>query len=140
MTPTLTISIGRIAAAIGVPNKAENAALIPHMIMTCLSLSSKRNSFPKAFPILPPICNAAPSRPAEPPNRCVINVDTKIRGAIRSGNSSSEWMAEMTRFVPVSFSLCKKRYIATIPRPPSGNRKISQVFCVRKTVTNDNAK
>lgn len=73
-------------------------------------------------------------------DRNMINVDTKIRGAIRSGNSSSEWMAEMTRFVPVSFSLCKKRYIATIPRPPSGNRKISQVFCVRKTVTNDNAK
>ena len=140
MTPTLTISIGRIAAAIGVPNSAENAALIPHMIITCLSLLSKRNSLPNALPILPPICKAAPSRPADPPNKCVISVDTKISGAIRSGSSSSEWIAEMTRFVPVSFSLCRIRYIATIQTPPSGRRKISQLFCVRRTVTSDKAK
>ena len=50
----------RQAAAIGVPKRAENAALMPHMIMTCLSLSSKRKNFPIAFPILPPICRAAP--------------------------------------------------------------------------------
>ena len=34
-------------------------------------------SFPIAFPILPPICRAAPSRPADPPNRCVISVGNK---------------------------------------------------------------
>ena len=32
MMPTLTTSMEKMAAAIGVPNSAENAALIPHMI------------------------------------------------------------------------------------------------------------
>ena len=40
MMPTLTTSMEKMAAAIGVPNSAENAALIPHMIMMCLSFSS----------------------------------------------------------------------------------------------------
>ena len=35
--------------------------------------------------MLPPIWRAAPSRPAEPPKRCVIRVDTKISGAILNG-------------------------------------------------------
>ena len=69
MTPTLIISMEKIAAAIGVPNSALNAALMPHIIMTCLSFSSNLNTLPIELPMLPPICSAAPSRPAEPPNR-----------------------------------------------------------------------
>ena len=37
--PVLAGNIGRTAAARGVPKRAENAALIPHM-MTCLRSSS----------------------------------------------------------------------------------------------------
>ena len=95
-TPTLTISIGRMAAAIGVPKRAENAALMPHMIMTCLSLSSKRKNFPIAFPILPPICRAAPSRPADPPKKQVrvsAGPEIKIKGAMRRGSCHAEWIA-----------------------------------------------
>ena len=62
---------------------AENAALMPHIIMICLSFSSKPNSLPRPFPMLPPSCSAAPSRPAEPPNRWGISVEIKMRGAIR---------------------------------------------------------
>ena len=29
---------------------------------------------------LPPICTAVPSRPAEPPNRCVTTVDSRMTG------------------------------------------------------------
>ena len=104
MIPTLTTSMEKIAAAMGVPNRAEKAALIPHMVMICLSFSSNLNSFPISFPILPPSCRAAPSRPDEPPRRWVINVETKIKGAIRRGSLSPEWMEEITRFVPASLS------------------------------------
>ncbi len=108
MMPTLTTSMEKIAAAIGVPKSAENAALMPHIIMICLSFSSKPNSLPRPFPMLPPSCSAAPSRPAEPPNRWVISVEIKMSGAIRNGILSPEWMAESTRFVPESFSLCER--------------------------------
>ena len=77
-------------AAIGVPNSDEKAALIPHIIITCLSFSSKRKIFPRELPILPPICKAAPSLPAEPPKKCVISVDINIKGAMRNGSLSPE--------------------------------------------------
>ena len=35
--------------------------------------------------ILAPICTPVPSRPAEPPNKCVINVPTNTKGAILNG-------------------------------------------------------
>ena len=70
MIPTETTSIGKIAAAIGVPNSEENTALMPTIIMVFLSDSLNRNSFPMLFPILPPSCSAAPSRPTEAPTRC----------------------------------------------------------------------
>ena len=38
--------------------------------------------------MLPPSWSAAPSRPAEPPKRCVITVLTKIKGAIINGTFS----------------------------------------------------
>ena len=44
---------------------------------------------------------AAPSRPAEPPNRWVISVDTKIRGATLTEIWLSDWMEDRTRLVPV---------------------------------------
>ena len=89
MIPTLTTSMEKTAAAMGVPNRAEKAALIPHIIMTRLSFSSIRKTFPRKFPMLPPSCRAAPSRPAEPPNRWVRIVAVKIRGAVLRGISRS---------------------------------------------------
>ena len=90
------------AAVIGVPNSAENTALIPHRVSMCLSLSSSLRIFPIDTPILPPIWRAAPSRPEEPPNKCVITVDTNMSGAIREGISFSTLLMEpITRFVPL---------------------------------------
>ena len=50
-------SSAKIVAVSGVPNRAENTALMPQSVA------------------MPPICSAAPSRPALPPNRCVMTVD-----------------------------------------------------------------
>ena len=52
--PTLITSIEKTAAATGVPKSAEKHALIPHIIIIRVSLSSKLNSFAKALPKEPP--------------------------------------------------------------------------------------
>ncbi len=109
MMPTLTTSREKMAAAMGVPNRAEKAALMLHMVMMFLSFSSKPTRLPMALPMLPPSCSAAPSRPAEPPSRWVIRVERKISGAMRRGSRWPEWMEESTRFVPVSFSCWSRR-------------------------------
>ena len=69
-----------MAAAIGVPKRAEKQALIPHIIIILVSLSSKCNILAIKLPKEPPTCRAAPSRPAEPPQRCVS------QGAIKRHN------------------------------------------------------
>ncbi len=116
-------SIENMAADIGVPNKAEKQALIPHIIIIRVSLSSKWNSFAKKLPSEPPTCSAAPSRPAEPPHRCVSSVEIIISGATFTGTSASDCMAVMTRFVPVLFDSFISLYIKTIIRPAAGSKK-----------------
>lgn len=88
--PTLITSIENTAAAIGVPKSAEKQALIPHMIVIFVSLVSYFAIFAKKFPNEPPICNAAPSLPAEPPVRWVRAVLTIMRGVIRNGTRSPD--------------------------------------------------
>ena len=98
--PTVLISIGRTAAARGVPKSAENAALMPHMMTCLLSSSGKCSSLAMAELMLPPICRAAPSRPAEPPVRWVSDVAAKISGARAAGTSSPFRIEARMRFVP----------------------------------------
>ena len=50
-------------------DSAEKAALIPHIVMIFLSSASILISLDTPFPMLPPSCIAAPSRPADPPKR-----------------------------------------------------------------------
>lgn len=111
-----------MAAAIGVPKRAEKQALIPHIIIILVSLSSKCNILAIKLPKEPPTCRAAPSRPAEPPQRCVSSVDIIIRGATRTGTSALDWIAVITRLVPVFLSSCVKWYIRTIIIPAAGRK------------------
>jgi hypothetical protein len=67
--PILTTSIAKTKAPIGVPKTAEKRAAIPQTERMCLFSSSIRNNLPKTDERLPPICSAAPSLPAEPPQR-----------------------------------------------------------------------
>lgn len=98
--PTLTTSIAKTHAAIGVPNTAANTPLIPHMVRMWRSSSFKRNSLPKNVATLPPIWSAAPSRPAEPPSRCVIVVPRKMAGASKMETPLLLRTPSNTSFVP----------------------------------------
>ena len=72
-----------MAAVRGVPNRAEKAADMPHMVMMRRSLSSRRIHRPTLEEMEPPIWRMAPSRPEEPPHRWVSMVAAKTRGAVR---------------------------------------------------------
>ena len=51
--------------------------------------------------MLPPICSAVPSRPAEPPKRCVTSVPNRTSGAIRRGTPAPGWwISSMSRLFP----------------------------------------
>ena len=105
MTPTLTTSMAKIAAAMGVPKRAAKPALMPQRVIMCISLMSSRKSRPRVCPKLPPSCKAAPSRPAEPPNRWVITVAVKIKGAVFQETVSRERTENSTISVPGSLSM-----------------------------------
>ena len=64
---------------------AAKAADIPHMVNTRMSFSSSFSHRPMLPETEPPSWRAAPSRPAEPPNRWVSTVERKISGAVRKG-------------------------------------------------------
>ena len=73
-------AMAKTVAASGVPNRAEKKAAIPASVAVRMSRSSRCSSFPTSKPMVPPICSAAPSRPAEPPTRWVSRVDRKMEG------------------------------------------------------------
>ena len=83
--PIATTSIAKIAPVTGVPKTAPNPAATPHISKMLLSLSFKASHLENKEAILPPICTAVPSRPADPPNKCVTRVATKTIGAMRTG-------------------------------------------------------
>lgn len=62
------------APASGVPKIEAKPALIPIATITRWSRLGKRKSLEKRSAIAPPICTPVPSRPADPPNRCVRTV------------------------------------------------------------------
>ena len=51
--------------------------------------------------MLPPICSAAPSRPALPPTMWVTTVAAKITGVSIRGTFSPKWMEWMISLVPL---------------------------------------
>ena len=96
----LITSIENTAAAIGVPNRAAKAPLMPHMTAIFISFSSRRITLPIWFPMLPPNWRAAPSRPEEPPLIWVRSVPRKTAGAVPKVISVPEWIDSITIFVP----------------------------------------
>ena len=84
MTPTVITSIAKITEVSGVPKSAAKPAAMPHIVIKRQSRFSKRSALPSCPDTLPPSSRAAPSRPLDPPNRCVATVETKMSGAVRS--------------------------------------------------------
>ena len=81
----------------------------------------------------PPICRAAPSRPALPPHRWVMTVDTKITGTSSPGTCSPKWTEAMTSLVPFP-SVLVIRYSPTMARPPTGIRYSTHEWARRTCV------
>ena len=136
MCPTDTTSIENTAAVTGVVKMAENAPLIPHIIIVPMLSFLSFKSLPAAEPIPPPICSAAPSLPAEPPKRCVKNAPINIKGTSRFDAACFDLMQSITVFVE---RFCfERRYIAIMTIPASGRKNIRRGFpslvCVAKAI------
>ena len=77
----LMTTMANTVAVRGVPNKAEKNAAMPAMVAVRRSRSSRLKRFPAWRPMVPPICKAAPSRPALPPPRWVSTVLINMTGS-----------------------------------------------------------
>ena len=108
-------------AASGVPNSAVKNAAMPHSVAVRQLCSLRRSSLPVCQPMSPPICSAAPSRPALPPVRCVSTVPMKMAGSSSRATGLPSCTASMTSsvFMP---SVPVSLYSATMARPASGSR------------------
>lgn len=89
---------------------------------------------PTFQPMLPPICSAAPSRPAEPPHRWVSTVPRKMAGTSRMLTGSPLCTARMTLLVPTP-SHFVALYRAVMRRPAAGSRNRSPGWSARSSVT-----
>ena len=107
---------------------------MPAIINVFLSSSFKRSVFDIKLPTLPPICSAAPSRPADPPNKCVITEEMKISGPIRTGKCGSECIELITKSVPASLYFASL-YSSTITIPPIGKKYMSHGWLTLSCVT-----
>ena len=134
MTPTLSTSMAKIAAPIGVPKRAENPAAIPAMVRMRESRSSSFSRLLSLRPMLPPIWRAAPSRPALPPVRWVRTVDRKISGSMRKRSCRASRTEARINSVPPSLSMSSRWYRPTMARPATGSRKIIKKWSCRKLV------
>ena len=112
---------------------AEKNAAIPVMVAIFRSLLESFVTRPMPFPRHPPICRAAPSRPAEPPQRWVRIVPVKIAGsrAILRGEPSRTF--SITVSVPLPSSL-NPLYIPTIATPARGRKYSSHGYLKRRSV------
>ncbi len=118
-------SMEKIAEVTGVPNRAEKAALMPHMVKMRASFSSRCKILPNFAARLPPSCNAAPSLPADPPKRWVKSVVAKISGAVLNESFSFVRTGINTKFVPRSLLIPPHLYSAVIKTPPTGKSQTS---------------
>ncbi|KVM53902.1 hypothetical protein WJ58_18690 [Burkholderia ubonensis] len=83
------------------PNTDAKPAAMPAISSTRRCSRSRRNACVTRSASAPPICTAVPSRPAEPPNRCVTTVATSTSGAIRFGTSAfGSWISSISRLLP----------------------------------------
>ena len=114
-------SMANTVAVSGVPNSAENTALMPHSVANGKSFSPSRSNLPVSKPIPPPICSAAPSRPALPPPRWVSTVERKITGTSSTGTFLPKCTDSITALVSFP-STPVTRYSPTMIKPSSGSR------------------
>ena len=103
MRPMDNTSNAKIAPAMGVPKTAPKPAATPVISRMRRSSLLSFISLPSQFEMLPPICTAVPSRPADPPKRCVKTVANNTSGAMRKGTPPPGLcISSITRLLPAS--------------------------------------
>ena len=129
-----------MAPASGVPNTDANPALMPAIRTMRRSSIWSLNTWVSWSASAPPICTAVPSRPTEAPNRCETTVPPSTSGAIRSGMTFfGSWISSISRLLPASTALPKRRYSQPTANPASGSRAISQRWALRVPVAHSRA-
>ena len=89
------------APASGTPNTAPNPPDIAAISSVRRSSCSRRMTRAAASVRLPLIWIAVPSRPADPPKRCVTTVPMKTSGAILRGTQAvGSWISSMISVLP----------------------------------------
>ena len=121
------------AAVSGVPNRAENTALMPQRVARGRSFSPRCSSRPVVCPMPPPICKAAPSRPALPPPKWVSTVDTKITGTSSTGTFFPKCTDSITALVSFP-STFVTRYSPAMITPSTGSKYSTQGWASRTWV------
>ena len=115
--PATRTSRAKTQAASGVRNRPAKPAAMPQT-RKVLPASRRGGFLPTQCARVAPICTATPSRPALPPNRCVIHVPPMMRGTRRRGISGSvPWPTSNTRPMPRPVFLPKRRYAHAITAP-----------------------
>ena len=133
--PMYNTSSAKIAPATGVPNTAAKPAAIPHINKIWSCCGGNLNSFPNCAAMLPPICTAVPSRPAEPPNKWVITVVNKISGVMPAGTPTPGWcISSIITLLPAALVFPNLLYSHQINMPANGKKKMSHKCCQRMLV------
>ena len=130
-SPTQEISRAKRTAVMGLPKTAENPALMPHMMARSWNSGPKRAALRTSSAREPPICRAAPSRPAEPPKAWVSTVAQNTTGASRRETGCSPRAAWMIRSVPPAVLMPPRRYIHTTASPARGRHQAAQAVPFR---------
>ena len=94
----------KTAAVTGVPKTALKRADMPHMVISFPDSSFRCSARLKLEAMPAPMISAAPSLPAEPPQRWVRTVPAKMRGMMPRGMESPVRRDTITRFAPRSRS------------------------------------
>ena len=98
--PIKHISMPKKAPARGEPNTAPKADEMPASMRSWWSCFLRWARLEMLLAMVPPICTAAPSRPADPPVRCVSVEQTKVRTAMRIWMRRVPRAESMTRLLP----------------------------------------
>ncbi len=117
-------SSAKMAPVTGVPNTAPKPAAIPVINKMRTSVGFNFSTLPNNAATLPPICTAVPSRPAEPPNKCVMSVGQQNHGRHPRWYATTRFMNFVHDQVVTCFGILAQFFV----------EKINSDTCQRKQV------
>jgi hypothetical protein len=127
----------KMAPESGVPKTEPKPALMPAISRMRRWCGASRSGLESWSASEAPVWIAVPSRPAEPPNRCVRKVPTRTSGVIRSGiTSCGSWISSRMRLLPGSTIVPRCLYNSPTRQPAGASSQMSQRWASRSLVAN----